>query len=108
MTTFEPGAREVFTHGLRVRPRSTAFFASSAAPIITDGLDVLVQEVIAAITTAPWSSTPLPPSAKATSTGLDVRPSAPVAHDGAGCATSSWALGEDGSDAGNDSALASS
>ena len=31
------------THGLRVSPFSTAFFASSAAPIITDGLDVLVQ-----------------------------------------------------------------
>ena len=53
MTTFEPGARVVLTHGLRDRPRSTAFFASSAAPIITYGLDVFVQEVIAAITTCP-------------------------------------------------------
>ena len=43
----------VFTQGLTVRPRLTAFRASSAAPSITDGLDVLVQEVIAAITTAP-------------------------------------------------------
>jgi hypothetical protein len=33
------------------RPSSRA-----AAPIITSGLEVLVQEVIAAITTAPWSS----------------------------------------------------
>ena len=56
MTTLEPGASVVFTHGLRLSPRSTAFLASSAAPIITCGLDVLVQEVIAAITTAPWSS----------------------------------------------------
>ena len=55
MTTFEPGARVVFTHGLRFRPFSTAFFASSAAPIITYGLEVFVQEVIAAITTWPWS-----------------------------------------------------
>ena len=45
----------VLTHGLRVRPFSTAFFASSAAPIITDGFEVLVHEVIAAIVTAPWS-----------------------------------------------------
>ena len=43
----------VFTHGLRVSPRSTAFLATSAAPIITLGLEVLVQEVMAAITTAP-------------------------------------------------------
>ena len=54
MTTFEPGARLVLTHGLRVRPRSTAFLASRPAPTITDGFEVLVQLVIAAITTAPW------------------------------------------------------
>ena len=53
MTTFEPGARLVFTHGLRVSPRSTAFFATRPAPIITLGFDVFVQLVIAAITTAP-------------------------------------------------------
>ncbi len=62
MTTREPGARLVFTHGLRVRPRSTAFFASSPAPIITAGLDVFVQEVIAAITTTPWSISTVSPS----------------------------------------------
>src|SRR3954451_22550636 len=50
VTTFEPGARLVFTHGLRVRPRSTAFLASSPAPTMTAGLDVFVQDVIAAIT----------------------------------------------------------
>src|SRR6185437_13008769 len=54
MTTREPGAREVFTHGLVARPRSAAFLASRAAAIITSGLEVLVQEVIAAITTAAW------------------------------------------------------
>src|SRR5213592_490423 len=56
VTTFEPGARLVFTHGWRVSPRSTAFFASSPAPIITLGFDVFVQLVIAAITTEPCSS----------------------------------------------------
>src|ERR1700687_419861 len=53
VTTFEPGARLVFTHGCRVNPRSTAFFASNPAPIITLGFEVLVQLVIAAITTDP-------------------------------------------------------
>ena len=65
MTTFEPGARVVFTQGLRFRPFSTAFFASSAAPIITYGFEVLVQEVIAAMTTWPWSSTVSVPSSRA-------------------------------------------
>ena len=55
MTTFDPGASVVLTHGLRVRPFSTAFLASSAAPIMTDGFDVLVHEVIEAMATAPWS-----------------------------------------------------
>ena len=34
-------------------PRSTAFRASRPAPTITDGFDVFVQLVIAAITTSP-------------------------------------------------------
>ena len=63
MTTLDPGASVVFTHGLRARPRSTALLASSAAPIITCGFDVLVQDVIDAITTAPWSSSNVVPSA---------------------------------------------
>ena len=70
MTTFDPGASEVFTHGRRSRPFSTAFRASSAAPIITDGFEVLVHEVIAAIVTAPWSSSSCVPSARVTGTGL--------------------------------------
>ena len=52
----------VFTHGLLCRPFSTAFLASSAAPIITDGLEVLVHEVIAAIATAPWPRSNSAPS----------------------------------------------
>src|SRR5271169_5614971 len=43
VTTFEPGASEVLTHGLTLRPFCTALRASSPAPSITDGLDVLVQ-----------------------------------------------------------------
>ena len=54
MTTFDPGASDVFTHGLVASPRSTAFFASRPAATITDGFDVLVQLVIAAITTEPF------------------------------------------------------
>src|SRR5918993_2810664 len=69
MTTLEPGARLVLTQGLRSSPRSTAFFASSAAPTMTDGLDVLVHEVIAAITTAPWSISVSVPSSRVTFVG---------------------------------------
>ena len=56
MTTFEPGASDDFTHGLRVRPCSIAFFATRPAAIITDGFDVFVHDVIAAMTTEPCSS----------------------------------------------------
>src|ERR1051326_4365966 len=105
MTTFEPGARVVFTHGLRDRPRSTAFLASSAAPIITDGLDVLVHDVIAAIATAPWSSVNDVPSDKVTSTGLLVDPSASAASIGCPLLTPNT---EGGSDAGKLSSIDSS
>ena len=53
-TICEPGASEVFTHGLEVRPFFTALRARRPAPIITLGFDVLVHDVIAAITTSPW------------------------------------------------------
>src|SRR3982750_4750885 len=66
MTTFDPGASVVFTHGLVVRPRSTAFFASRAAPIMTCGLDVFVHEVMAAITTWPWAENVSVPSSMTT------------------------------------------
>ncbi len=56
MTTFDPGARLVFTHGFVVRPFSSAFFATRPAPIITLGFDVFVQLVIAAMTTEPCSN----------------------------------------------------
>ena len=53
MTTIEPGASEVFTHGGTVSPFSTAFLASNPAATSTDGFEVLVQLVMAAITTLP-------------------------------------------------------
>ena len=48
-----PGARLVFTQGLTFSPNSTAFFATNPAAIITFGLEVFVQLVIAAITISP-------------------------------------------------------
>ena len=53
VTTSEPGARLVFTHGLDMSPRCTALRASRPAPIITLGFEVLVQLVMAATTTEP-------------------------------------------------------
>src|ERR1051326_794608 len=58
-STGEPGASEVFTHEGTRNPLSTAFFASKPAATITDGFDVLVQLVIAAITTEPCEIWPL-------------------------------------------------
>ena len=56
MTTREPGASEHFTFGFTVRPFSTAFLATRPAATITEGFEVFVQEVIAAITTEAWLS----------------------------------------------------
>ena len=53
MTTWLPGARLVLTHGLAVRPFARALRATRPAAISTDGFEVLVQLVIAAITTSP-------------------------------------------------------
>src|SRR3954467_6632978 len=94
MTTLDPGARVVLTQGLRSRPFSTAFLASRAAPIITDGFEVLVHEVIDAMVTAPWSSVNRVPSSRVTSTGLLGRPSAFVAAEcqSTGASASSWSL----------------
>ena len=54
MTTREPGPSEVFTDGFTVRPFALAFLASRPAASITLGFDVLVQDVIAAMSTEPW------------------------------------------------------
>ena len=53
VTMREPGASDVLTCGLTVSPASTAFLASSPAASITLGFDVLVHEVMAAISTSP-------------------------------------------------------
>ena len=93
VTTFEPGAREVLTHGLTFRPFWTAFFASRPAASITDGFEVLVQLVIAAITTGPLSSSVSVPSASVSLALVETPPLTWVAT---------------GSLAGNESASASS
>jgi len=82
VTTFDPGARLVFTQGRVRSPFSTAFFATSPAPIITEGLEVFVQLVMAAITTVPscrsytpWSSrTDVVPGVQASVPGVGISP----------------------------------
>ena len=44
-----------------LRPRSTAFFASRPAPSISEGFEVLVQLVMAAMTTEPSARSKLSP-----------------------------------------------
>src|SRR5258705_11267793 len=60
VTTSDPGARLVLTHGFDFSPRRAAFRARRPAPIITLGFDVFVQLVIASTTTAPCSSPSIP------------------------------------------------
>src|SRR5262249_3544496 len=60
VTTCDPGARLALTQGFVVSPRSTAFFANRPAASITEGFEVFVQLVIAAITTEPCVSWPSP------------------------------------------------
>src|SRR6185312_2654328 len=75
VTTLEPGARLVLTQDCVFKPFSTAFLATRPAATITDGFEVLVQLVMAAITTEPWrraSAAPLP----ATSGSAMARPAA--------------------------------
>src|ERR671933_1784102 len=110
MTTLDPGASVVFTHGLLVNPRSTAFLASSAAPIITWGLEVLVHDVIAAMTTWPWSTKVSVPSSMTTRVGFEGRSGTWSGTAWCGLPASPLPCGNGltGSDAGNDSAEASS
>src|SRR4051795_1457280 len=111
MTTFEPGARDVLTHGLVARPRSTAFLASSPAPTITDGFEVLVHEVMDAMTTAPWSSSYDVPADVVTGVGRLARVSPGVRAGSGGAGLSlPWApaIAAGGSLAGKDSAEPSS
>src|SRR5262245_66389282 len=50
-TTWLPGASEVFTHGFAFKPLAAALRACRQAPLSTLGLEVVVQEVIAAVRT---------------------------------------------------------
>src|SRR5579862_692478 len=84
MTTLDPGASVVLTHGLRDRPALTALRASSAAPTMTNGFEVFVHEVIAAITTEPWSTLVWVPSSSVTWAGREGRSSAAVNGSEAG------------------------
>src|SRR6266498_6142842 len=115
MTTLEPGASEVLTQGLAPSPRSTAFLASRPAATITDGLEVLVQLVMAAITTCPWSRSKRAPLARRTGTVTLGRPLTPVGsgsnQPGAGSLLTrslTPAMAAGGSLAGKDSSEASS
>lgn len=60
VTTFEPGDNEVLTYSGTDSPFSIAFFANNPAAINTNGLLVLVQEVIAAINSVPFYKVYLP------------------------------------------------
>src|SRR5688572_19661932 len=75
---------------------------------MTYGLLVLVQDVMAAIATAPWSSSTRSPLARVAGTGLLARsltsPTLTVTGLSSGLSSNAVA----GSDAGNDSTLASS
>ena len=57
-TALEPGASEVFTQGLRTKPRAFALRASRPAAMTLRGLLVFVHEVIAAMMTAPSGISP--------------------------------------------------
>ena len=57
-TALDPGASELFTHGLRNKPNLFALRANKPAAIILRGLFVLVQLVIAAMMTAPSGMRP--------------------------------------------------
>ena len=68
MTTREPGPSEVFTEGFTVSPFALAFCASNPAASMTLGLEVFVQDVMAAMRTEPWVIVSLMPSLESTVT----------------------------------------
>src|SRR4029078_8558750 len=107
----EPARGGVFTQGRRVGPASTAFFASRPAPSITDGFEVFVQLVIAAITTAPWPSSNSCPSSVLTTACAGSASATAVAGPGCGFGSPSASVlnpAAGGWLAGNDSHEASS
>lgn len=62
MTTPDPGARTVLILGLTLKPFSQAAFANKPAATNESGLEVLVQEVMAATTIDPFLSSYSDPS----------------------------------------------
>ena len=99
------------THGFCARPRSTAFLASRPAPSITDGFEVFVQLVIAAITTEPWPSSNSLPSSVLTTACAGSASATAVGAPACGSGSPSASMlepGAGGSLAGNDSHDASS
>src|SRR5258708_19837185 len=60
-TTWLPGASDVLTQGFAVSPLAAALRASRPAPISALGLEELVQERIAPITTSPCPRSKFPP-----------------------------------------------
>lgn len=69
VTALDPGANDVFTQGLVRRPRSMALRANNPAVTMTAGFEVLVHDVMAAITTAPDSRVKRVPSCRLMSAG---------------------------------------
>ena len=114
MTTFEPGASDVLTHGWRVSPRAAALRASRPAPSMTDGFEVFVHDVIAAMTTCPWSSLNVSPSSVTSAAVSECSaitvPAATAGAAAGSCGSGSWpgAPLAGGSEAGKVSAIASS
>ncbi len=98
----EPGASVVLTHGLAFRPFLFALRASRPAASMTLGLEVLVQEVIAAMATAPWSIVKSRPSASVTAVGLEAEAGAwlTCTCENSCAESSSWAVKPIGSEAG--------
>src|SRR5690606_24838344 len=102
-TTLEPGARVVFTHGFDLRPFFAAFRARSPAASMTDGFEVLVHDVIAAMVTAPWSIVKFSPPERDTELGLDAVEGAWLACEWWWVLCSLSGVLPGGSEAGNDS-----
>ncbi|MNX77549.1 hypothetical protein D3C86_1090940 [compost metagenome] len=95
MTTCEPGASEVLTQGLTLRPSAWALRATRPAAIRTDGFEVLVHEVMAAMTTSPSPTVNFSPST-ATRSASVARPKTSaraVWNDGAATVSSTRSCG---------------
>ncbi|MDT4859414.1 hypothetical protein FQZ97_939220 [compost metagenome] len=75
------------TQGLGFRPRAWALRATRPAAISTDGLEVLVQEVMAAMTTSPSPRSNFSPSTATRGASVGREKTSPRAVAKAGAAT---------------------